>query len=65
MKCPNCNNKLIVAQVFELRPEWATRPVAPDTDVYEIQYNCGECTYDWKVEVHVPHNTEISPIFWG
>ena len=65
MNCPNCNTKLAIMQVFELRPEWATKRVAPNTDVYELQFNCEECTHDWKIEVHLPHNTEITPIFWG
>ena len=62
MKCPNCQNKLTLMGVIELKPKKVNDIVE---DRVELQYNCEECTYDWKIELTLSPNLEIDPIFWG
>lgn len=65
MKCPNCQHKLDLMGAIQLIPKHARVMPKPDEDVFELQFNCENCTYDYKFEVAVPHNTELYPIFWG
>lgn len=58
MKCPNCDNKLTLMGAIEVICQ-------KDCDKVEIQYNCEECTYDWKWIATFDSKTKLSPIFWG
>ena len=62
MKCPNCQNKLTLMGVIELKPKKVNDIVE---DRVELQYNCEKCTYDWKIELTLSPNLDINPIFWG
>ena len=62
MKCPNCQNKLTLMGVIELKPKKVNDIVE---DRVELQYNCEECTYDWKIDLTLSPHLEINPIFWG
>lgn len=65
MVCPNCKNKLTFIQAIPLKPEWV-RNADPNYDYVELQYNCEECTYDYKIELGIHcDSAELKPIFWG
>ena len=62
MKCPNCQNELTLMGVIELKPKKVNDIVE---DRVELQYNCEECTCDWKIDLTLSPHLDIDPIFWG
>ena len=65
MKCPHCQHELRLMAAEESKPAWVSIAVADDEDVFELLFNCEECTHDWRLEVAIPRNTELHPKFWG
>lgn len=65
MKCPNCNHKLDIMNILELKPHHARIEPKVDETVYDLQFNCDNCTHDYHIEVTIPDSAELLPIFWG
>lgn len=66
MKCPNCHNRLTFMGGIEVKPNWVPHIEVPNgEDIIELQYNCEQCTYDWKVHIIVSPTVKIDPIIWG
>lgn len=57
MTCPNCGAKLTFMGGVEIshQPSYCI----------ELQYNCEECTYDWKWYAKFTSDMKLSPIYWG
>ena len=57
MTCPNCGAKLTFMGGVEIshQPSYCI----------ELQYNCEECTYDWKWYAKFTPDMKLSPIYWG
>ena len=65
MKCPNCNHKLDIMNVLELKPHHARIKPKADETVYDLQFNCDNCTHDWRSVVGIPYDEKLYPKFWG
>jgi hypothetical protein len=51
---------------IEVKPNWVPHIEVPNgEDIIELQYNCEQCTYDWKVHIIVSPTVNIDPIVWG
>lgn len=65
MQCPNCGSKLELMNVNEYEARLARIPADETDRIFDLQFNCEECTHDWHVEVALPAGRALEPIFWG
>jgi hypothetical protein len=49
----------------DIKPQWVGMNLLDGDMLFEIQFNCEECTHDWKAFMVLPSDTELHPIFWG
>ena len=64
MKCPNCGIKLRTVGAEDVMPNAKNKLTNQDTCV-EVMFTCDACSHDYKVELLLPSDLELSPIFWG
>jgi hypothetical protein len=64
MKCPNCGNKLRIVGATDVVPS-ANNHLSNEDTCIEVMFNCNVCTCDYKVELLLSSELELSPIYWG
>ena len=64
MKCPNCGNKLRTVGAQDVIPSQRNHLTNEDS-VIEVMFTCNSCSTDYKVELMLSSDIELSPIFWG
>ena len=64
MKCPNCGSKLRTVGAEDVIPT-PRNHFTNDDSVIEVMFACDSCSHDYKVELILSSDLELSPIFWG
>ena len=64
MKCPNCGAKLRAVGASDVQPDGKNGLTNKDTCI-AVMFTCDNCTHDYKTELLLSPDTELSPIYWG